>query len=370
MVKRLGIRRRGIAHSAFTLIELLVVVAIIALLISILLPSLSRARSQARATLCATRLAQLTRAQLTYADDYDETPPFVGCGFGAVGEDARHYTHLEPDDARNSEYAFARHESWLFPGRYYVDDDVWLHPYWPDLPNGGPSPREGTLYTYTRFVELYRCPAFERVPVGAGGHNGSSKTQNTFNFTRTVAGRKMLCSISGIEDPPAVAAGEPVLPGPIMKISAVYASSSMGMLLDEQWDFHCAGNYDDGGTFGIGWTWMAAENINGLLADMVGSYHGTTSRVLNSPDWDMLLSSKTGNVGYYDGHVDLYRDPWPWCAVGEGYSIFDLLNQLVADIDGDSQKALSLLLTAVYAQRGMAFSTDQLLELVQAMLDL
>jgi type II secretory pathway pseudopilin PulG len=124
---------------------LLVVIAIIALLISILLPSLSQARAQARATLCASREGQLVKAMFLYSENYDDTPPFVGCGFCNAGQNARNYTHLNPDNAHNTEYDFARNESWLFPGTYLTEQNVWVNSYWPDLPNGGPHPREGTL---------------------------------------------------------------------------------------------------------------------------------------------------------------------------------------------------------------------------------
>jgi prepilin-type N-terminal cleavage/methylation domain-containing protein len=203
-------------RDGFTLIELLVVVAIIALLISILLPSLSKARSQARASLCASRLSQLTKAQLMYAEDFAETPPFVGAGYCNAANDhsltARHYRHLSLDDSRNTEEYFARHESWLFPGSYYVDDGVWTHPYWPDLPRGGPSPREGTLFSYTRFENLYRCPDFERIAIGTIGRNGWAKTQNTFNYTRSILGRKILSNVSGVDDPEAEEVDEPLWP--------------------------------------------------------------------------------------------------------------------------------------------------------------
>jgi len=365
--------RRGFSlHGAgFTLIELLVVVAIIALLIAILLPSLSKARAQARSTICATRLAQLTRAQLMYADDFDETPPFVGVGYSNAANDSslteRRYRHLSSDDSRNTEEYFARHESWLFPGWYYVDEGVWTHPHWPDLPGGGPTPREGTLYPYTRFENLYRCPEFERIPIGTAGRNGSAKTQNTFNYTRSILGRKLLSNVEGIDDPAAEEADEPLWPGRIMKLSTIYAPAAMIMMLDEQWDFHCAGNYGDGGTLGYDWMWMAAESIHGLTGDMVGSYHGSMGRVLNDQDWDMLLSNKMGSLGYYDGHVALVRDPWAWRTVGTDYNILSLITQLAGDME-NGQKVLSLLLESIYAQRGLPFGQQQIIDMLMSKL--
>ena len=98
---------------------------------------------------------------------------------------------------------------------------------------------------------------------------------------------------------------------------------------------------------------------------MLGSYHGTKSRVLHGEDWDMLLSSKMGNVGYYDGHVDLARDPWPWRTVGEGHSLLTLLGQLTANLE-EGQKVVSLLLEGIYAQRGIPFGTQQLIDLLMS----
>ncbi|MBN1345617.1 MAG: prepilin-type N-terminal cleavage/methylation domain-containing protein [Phycisphaerae bacterium] len=351
-------------RGGFTLIELLVVVAIIALLISILLPALSEARSQARATLCASRLSQLVKAILIYADDYDDTPPFVGCGYCNAGQNARHYVHLNPDNAHNSEYAFAEHESWLFPGRYLTEENVWTHPYWPDLPDGGPTPREGTLFPYTRFESLYRCPDFERIPIGTLGRNNSPKSQNTFNYTRSIMGRKVLSNVAGVDDPAAEAANERLLPGQIMRTGSMYAPSAMIMMLDEQWDFHVAGNYGDGGIIDFDWLWMAADPIHTLTGDMIGSYHGPMGRALNKPDWDLLLPAKAGSLGYYDGHVTQMRDPWPWRTVAEGYGLLHILGQFAAHIEDDTQKILGPLLESIYAQRGIAFSTQQLYELI------
>jgi len=63
------------ARFGFTLIEILVVVAIIALLISILLPSLARAREEARRVKCGAQLAQLCKAESTYAMSHQDWIP-------------------------------------------------------------------------------------------------------------------------------------------------------------------------------------------------------------------------------------------------------------------------------------------------------
>lgn len=68
-------RRREAQFPAFTLIELLVVVAIIAMLISILLPSMRSARDIAKEVVCNTRLNELYRANLYYAQANDNCFP-------------------------------------------------------------------------------------------------------------------------------------------------------------------------------------------------------------------------------------------------------------------------------------------------------
>ena len=345
-------RKRPLALRGFTLIELLVVVAIIALLISILLPSLSRARAQARTTLCGTRLSQLTKAVLLYADDYDETPPFIGVGYDNV-EDVpvgNEYDHLGPP-GRNSEGYFMQFESWLIPGTYFTEDQVWLEPDWGSLPNGGPSSREGSLFQYTGFEDLYRCPDFQRI-------SDPAKTQNVFNYTRTVVGRKFLSNV--LDDPVAVAADDAALPGHILKISSIYAPAAMAMMLDEQWDFHCAGNYQDPGVVGLSGFMMGAESINGIIGDMVGSYHGVMGKEL---PWDELRESKMGSVGFYDGHVGLFRDPWPWRDATEGNDLVTILSKVMEDLSVGT-KLIDFLLEGIYGQRGIGLNAEQLGELL------
>ena len=61
-------RRRGIS-----MLELLVVMGMIALLASIFLPSMAGARAVAKRLLCSSNLAQVVRANLSYANEHEST---------------------------------------------------------------------------------------------------------------------------------------------------------------------------------------------------------------------------------------------------------------------------------------------------------
>ncbi len=325
--------------GGFTLIELLVVVAIIALLISILLPSLSKARAQARTTLCASRLGQITKAMLVYADDFEETPPFVGVGFEDIGDNKDWWGEPAMD-------YWAEHEDWLFEKG--VMRLIWLLPEvdWADASGDRAEIRFGSLFPYTRFEKLYLCPEFERTP---------SKEQGVFNYTRAVTGRKVLSEFIG--DPNV----DEIDPGPIMKVSAIHSPSAMFMMLDEQWDFHVGGNYLDYGFANIldGTGWMAADSIQGIICDMVGSYHSTKGREINLTDKpELIMESKKGNIGHYDGHVELVRDPWPWRNLTDS-SIGDLTSLLG---DPEALKIANILLQEIFAQRGIPFTVEDALK--------
>lgn len=294
-------RRKG-----FTLIELLVVVAIIALLIAILLPALSKARSQARTTLCLTRIAQLTKAMLLYAEDYNETPPFVST--------MHYYGNDVPDP----------NERWLVDTKTESggDDQVAIdlmreiaygfEPNWPL-----PVPRNGMLFSYTRFENLYKCPEFERIA-------DPDKAHNAFNYTRAIWARYYRPQLEAIEDgvTDCDAAGD--VQGPIMKPSMVYNPAAMPMMLDEQWDRHVA---TAGNTFGCSANPYDSPyvcNDYGFFIDnIIAVSHGapTTSDLheldVKSNPFTSPHLWKRGGVGFYDGHAELMRDPWPTFELGE-----------------------------------------------------
>jgi len=339
-------RTRG--RTGFSLIELLVVVSIIALLISILLPSLSSARAQARTTVCASRISQETKAMFMYAEDYDERPPFIGTGFGMINgiddysEKDVDYSELGPTGTTG--LFLAQHEQWLIPNltKWWfnvtwddaIADQVQNPPY-PDL-------KKGTLFPYTRFENLYRCPEFERK---------QGKTQSLFNYTRSLLGRKLLLAIAG-DRGPGLDEITSYRPGQIMRPSAVYAPGQMYMMLDEQWDYHVGGpsdNYNSQPSQISLPLWMAADTVHTLLGDMMGSYHGNKGKEI---PLDEMLQAKKGSCGYYDGHVDTWAYPWPWWSFESDVSWTAGFEKIKANTDY-TFKALNALLSQLFAQRGL-----------------
>src|SRR5712671_1524511 len=80
-------------RNGFTLIELLVVIAIIAILAAILFPVFAQARERARMTACLSNMRQIGTSLMMYAQDYDETLPYIRFhGAGVCGKGAGCYT--------------------------------------------------------------------------------------------------------------------------------------------------------------------------------------------------------------------------------------------------------------------------------------
>ncbi len=309
------------ARTGFTLIELLVVVAIIALLISILLPSLSKARAQARTSVCFSRIGQLCKAMLLYADDYGETPPFMGRGW----EDADSLSSGDwPAGSGISVEEWAYLEDWLMPDM----PDYWMTSQvdgdWPDHA----LIRNGSLFSYTRFEALYRCPEFERLGPGI-------KTQNSFNYTRSMLGRKWFdrADPEGQDGSPwrAEYGGPFGAPGPIIGISQPYAPAKMYMLIDEHWRRHCAAPLDEfqvavpeGYLQGeLGGGWMVADCMFFMLANEGGRYHDppAISPMIPPEVVHFLTPVKRASCAFYDGHVELEVEPLPNRFIDLGWGI-------------------------------------------------
>ncbi|MBN1344069.1 MAG: prepilin-type N-terminal cleavage/methylation domain-containing protein [Phycisphaerae bacterium] len=309
----------GRRKIGFTLIELLVVVAIIALLISILLPSLSKARAQARTTLCASRMSQLIKAMFLYANDYDEKPPFVARGI------------QNPADAVD-EY---KRENWISADM----DQIWTADErdWPQ----GLCPRSGSLFAYTRFDTLYRCPDFERT---------AGKTQSVFNYTRSILCRKIICPWEDGGDEYYDLLGI----GPILGPSQVYAPATMMMMVDESWQFHVAYQdyYQGRGLTGP----KCADPIYFVFESEYGQYHGPAITRLRMTDLHLPEGPSVpdainqATLGFYDGHVSLDRDPAP------GRSVPDALKWLPSAID--------YALRSLFAQRGITPTGEQVSEVL------
>ena len=141
-------------------------------------------------------------------------------------------------------------------------------------------------------------------------------------------------------------------PGPILKLSTVYAPGSMFMLMDEQWDFHVAGNYNGNPARGIidfnGFDmWMGAESCHAFIADCIGDYHSVKGKDV---DLSLIGAAKKGSVSFYDGHVELVRDPLPGRILTISNPL-DLLND--PDVVQKGIRLLSPFILQIFAQRGL-----------------
>ncbi|MGE5296863.1 MAG: type II secretion system protein [Solirubrobacterales bacterium] len=116
-------------RNAFTLIELLVVIAVIAILMAILMPSLHVAREQARSITCRSNVRTLTIAWLMYKDDDDGK---LVCGMPEFAPAEGPWVQIPPGGANST----------LEEKKEYI--------------------KRGSLWSYVKKVEVYRCPSDRR----------------------------------------------------------------------------------------------------------------------------------------------------------------------------------------------------------------
>jgi len=330
--ERVNRRTRRARRSAFTLIELLVVVAIIALLISILLPALGRARAQARTTLCSTRISQLTKNMIVYAEDNREFTPFLGIGWEDVhnndepSKDLGSTASGPGDIPKMSKWQWATSETWLSERPELLWNADLLQEDWEDNRVGI---RTGTLFKYCRYESLYRCPEYERL-------DGASQT--SFNYTRNILGRKWIFGelFAGGQEPDYWGGSVFGAPGHILKMSQVYSPATLDMMVDEWWERHVGQEYlehsppaDASVTGG----WMANDCMFYPLGDEVGRYHGApvVSEYFPTPDFYKRDPEpiKRGMIGYYDGHADLERQWWANLRDQKEVTLYAALKQAV-----------------------------------------
>jgi len=302
MVK-IGVQRsrHSVVRRGHGLVQTVAGAGSVVLMTTVLIAALNEDLGQARNRLCASRMAQMTRAMLLYADDYDGTPPFIGRGW----EDCDTGNDQEwPTGSGITVGKWKRCENWLLGPNM---PDCWTLPQakWPQ----DAAARSGSLYPYTRFEALYLCPEFEK-------GIAEKKSQNAFNYTRTFLGRKWFAS----EDPE-LKPGSPFHckaplggPGPIMKVSSVFSPKDLHMMIDESWRCHVAAPVDEfnpplGKLTGGGW--MAADPMFYPLGSEIGQYHGRGAATRPAGSDPGVGPVGRGNISFYDGHVVLGVEPLP-----------------------------------------------------------
>ncbi len=321
----------------FTLIELLVVVAIIAMLISILLPSLSKARAQARTTLCLSRIGQLGKAFMIYADDYGEAFPFIATCHEPVDQPEARETWL-------ADWLSAADPVATLERVIHSDEEAWYT---------GPDPapriiRSGILFSYTRFETLYRCPEFER-------NRDSSMAHKLWNYTRGFWGRYWKVPQEVIEETGSPGASWGSTEGPIVKSSQVHNPANLPMLIGEQWNRFVATSAREGDN-GSAWNgndFLWAPDNNGAVA------HGqpVTARFHK---WDRYPGRepflwKRAGVFFYDSHAELMRDPWPALELGPDHKRTGPFrgDALGPDVGAEMPALNEYVNWLLYAQRGL-----------------
>lgn len=161
--------------NGFTLIEVLVVVAIIALLIAVLLPSLTKAREQTRMQVCKSCERQIVTGMLLYVTEYKVLPATQS----VFAESSwRHGTSYSWGLTRRPN---SSPTNWVWDGAATDYGQNAKDPnYIFDVP------KRGTIFKYTRDVNLYLCPSDRfgtpdpNDELGGGGNGRNSYSMNAY----------------------------------------------------------------------------------------------------------------------------------------------------------------------------------------------
>ncbi len=322
------------------------VATMVGLTATILVPGLIGLRDRNRQAVCTARIGQLTKALLVYAQDFDETPPFLGLGWEDI-----HYPE-EPsqsmgstagapgDISSKSEWGWAVAESWISANPEQLWNATIPEANWPDI---GAGVTTGLLFPYANYERLYRCPEFERIP---------GKSQSAFNYTRSMLGRKWILggSLAGPPEPGYWGASDFGAVGPIMRTSEIHAPGRASILHDEWWERHVGAPYDEHvppRDSAISGGWMAVDPIHFPLGDELGQYHGCPVPNEYFPRNDPPARDpeliQQGSVSFYDGHVDLQRQWWAGISSTSASMLFNSMNDAL----------LPKMQELIYATRGV-----------------
>lgn len=263
---------------AFTLIEILVVVAIIALLIAILLPSLSKAREYTRNTVCRSNMRQVMLGHMFYQVDHKVLPAtqssFYLRGFWPLPDPE---TNLGPDGRlKGMTWEGARGVGGYYTKPYYTDPKFLRQ-----------VPQIGTIYRYTKNVDIYLCPAdkpgtADETPQGGGGNGRLSYSMNAYIGCKTLEELGSFVYVEAVSNVP--------LPGGVRYRSfkfgerVVFAPSQLMYLFEE----HPYDNINNGYPEG---------NFN-TQYDRITTRH-SPARALEDP----RALGRT-NIGFLDYHVE------------------------------------------------------------------
>ncbi|AQT67291.1 putative major pilin subunit [Anaerohalosphaera lusitana] len=197
--------------KGFTLIELLVVIAIIALLMSIMVPALSVVKEKATGAVCLGNQRGLIQSYILYCNDNQD--------------------RLANSNTWNWDTATKTTDAWVaapltetLQWRGNAGVDVTLKDRYRGI-------RAGTLYEYTKNVDLYHCPSDKRVKHGTEDEGGLAYQMfRSYGIQGGLNGEELRPQLSGYA---------------VKKHSAIKQPSSTYVFVEENYD-GSGSNYNGG----------------------------------------------------------------------------------------------------------------------------